>query len=197
MKAKCSSGSGRAAHGADGRDEQKGESTVVVPDGHVARQVQKVSHRLQGRREGGERPRPAHGPGIVHDVGSVPQEPGVLVRRQTQRRLGHIRGERAHLGTRAGRYGDAASIRNSREVDSGRVPGESGGNVLRIPTIHVHGILDPRLTLHRKLFEHFCHPATRRLVEWNGSHRVPLRHNDVLSVVQQIRKYAKETEKKV
>jgi hypothetical protein len=92
---------------------------------------------------------------------------------------------------------DAASIRNPWEVDSGRVPEESSENVLRTPTIHVHGILDPGLFLHRKLFEHFCHPATRRLVEWDGTHRVPLRHNDVLSVVYQIRKLAKETEKKI
>ncbi|MCJ1391058.1 hypothetical protein MMC18_003919, partial [Xylographa bjoerkii] len=92
---------------------------------------------------------------------------------------------------------DAASFKNSREVDSGRVPGESGGNMLHISTIHVYGILDPGLTLDRKLFKHFCHPATRRLVEWDGTDRVPLRHNDVLSVVHQIWKLAKETKKKV
>ncbi|KFX89969.1 hypothetical protein V495_02056 [Pseudogymnoascus sp. VKM F-4514 (FW-929)] len=92
---------------------------------------------------------------------------------------------------------DATSIRNPREEDSGGVPEEGGGNVLRIPTIHVHGVLDPGLTFHRKLFEHFCHPATRRLVEWDGAHRVPLKNNDVLSVVHQIRKLAKETETKV
>ena len=92
---------------------------------------------------------------------------------------------------------DAASTRNSREVDSGRVPGDRGGNVLRIPTIHVHGLLDPGLTRHRKLFQHFCHPATRRLIEWDGAHRVPLKQDDVLSVVHQIRKLAKETEESI
>lgn len=69
-----------------------------------------------------------------------------------------------------------------------------GGQVLRIPTIHVHGLRDKGLDLHRQLFEEFCAPESRRLVEWDGDHRLPLKAKDVSLVVNQIRKLARETE---
>lgn len=59
--------------------------------------------------------------------------------------------------------------------------------VVRIPTLHVHGMGDPGLILHRQLFEEFCGPGSRRLVEWDGGHRVPLKLSDVSPVVCQIR----------
>jgi hypothetical protein len=68
------------------------------------------------------------------------------------------------------------------------------GHVLRIPTIHVHGLRDKGLDLHRQLFEEFCDPYIRRLVEWDGDHRPPLKRNDVSAVVEQIRELAKETD---
>ncbi|KAI1871384.1 uncharacterized protein JN550_004378 [Neoarthrinium moseri] len=66
------------------------------------------------------------------------------------------------------------------------------GHILRIPTLHVHGRLDKGLHQHRRLFEEFCHPASRRLVEWDGDHRLPLKFNDVSLVVSQIREIAKQ-----
>jgi hypothetical protein len=67
------------------------------------------------------------------------------------------------------------------------------GHVLRIPTLHVHGLRDKGLDHHRKLFEDFCTPQSRRLIEWDGDHRVPLKRKDVSLVVHQIRELAKET----
>lgn len=60
-------------------------------------------------------------------------------------------------------------------------------DVLRIPTLHVHGMRDPYVELHNQLFEQFCDPKSRRLVEWDGDHRVPLKYNDVSLVAHQIR----------
>lgn len=67
------------------------------------------------------------------------------------------------------------------------------GHVLRIPTLHVHGTRDPGIDLHRRLYHEFCDPDTRRLVEWDGDHRLPLKSNDVSLVTNQIRELAKET----
>ncbi|KAH9904439.1 serine hydrolase FSH [Xylariomycetidae sp. FL2044] len=66
-------------------------------------------------------------------------------------------------------------------------------HVLRLPTVHVHGLSDPGLHLHRELLEHYCDPATARLVEWEGGHRVPLKGTDVGPVVDRILETAKET----
>nr|A0A161CKG1.1 RecName: Full=Esterase citA; AltName: Full=Citrinin synthesis protein A [Monascus ruber]ALI92654.1 CitA serine hydrolase [Monascus ruber] len=66
-------------------------------------------------------------------------------------------------------------------------------DVLRIPTVHVHGMRDPHVDLHRQLFEEFCAPESRRLVEWDGDHRVPLKYNDVSLVAYQIRELATQT----
>ncbi|RYP77630.1 hypothetical protein DL771_000998 [Monosporascus sp. 5C6A] len=69
----------------------------------------------------------------------------------------------------------------------------AGRHVLRLPTIHVHGTNDPGLHLHRDLLENYCDPASVRLVEWDGEHRVPLKTADVQPVVRQILEVAKET----
>lgn len=68
-----------------------------------------------------------------------------------------------------------------------------GGNVLKIPTLHVHGTNDPGLDLHRQLYEDFCEPHSRRLVVWDGDHRLPLKRNDVAMVVHEIRELAQLT----
>ena len=65
---------------------------------------------------------------------------------------------------------------------------------LRIPTLHVHGLRDTGVDLHRNLSEDFCDPHSRWVIEWDGDHRVPLRANDVARVVSQIRQLATDTE---
>ncbi|KAL4809802.1 serine hydrolase FSH [Aspergillus unguis] len=66
------------------------------------------------------------------------------------------------------------------------------GYRLRTPTIHVHGLADPNLELHRKLLYRYCEIRSTALVEWGGNHRVPIKSGDVMPVVQQIMQVAQE-----
>ncbi|KAI0862082.1 serine hydrolase FSH [Xylaria cubensis] len=66
-------------------------------------------------------------------------------------------------------------------------------HVLRLPSIHVHGLTDPGLHLHQDLFERYTDPACTKLVQWDGGHRVVLKGTDVQPVVDAIIEVAKET----
>ncbi|KAL2194157.1 serine hydrolase FSH [Corynascus similis CBS 632.67] len=66
-------------------------------------------------------------------------------------------------------------------------------HVLRIPSIHVHGLKDPGIELHRYLRDVFCEKESTRLVEWNGDHRMPLKSKDVEAVVESILSVAEHT----
>jgi len=66
-------------------------------------------------------------------------------------------------------------------------------HVLRLPTIHVHGLMDRGLPLHRRLLEQYCEKGTTRLVQWDGDHRVPIKTKDVAAIVAPILDIAKET----
>ncbi|CAI7662427.1 unnamed protein product [Penicillium glandicola] len=55
-----------------------------------------------------------------------------------------------------------------------------------IPTVHVHGMADPNLMLHRRLLYQYCEWKSTTLVEWDGEHRVPIKAKDVMPVVQEI-----------
>ena len=70
---------------------------------------------------------------------------------------------------------------------------DNGGNLLKIPTLHVHGTNDPGLDLHRRLFEDFCEPESRRLVVWDGDHRLLLKRDYVSRVAHEIRELARAT----
>jgi len=76
-------------------------------------------------------------------------------------------------------------------VDFRRPDLQSGGNVLRLPTLHVHGTNDPGLDLHRRLFEEFCEPGSRKLIVWDGDHRLPLKRDPVSRVAHEIRDLAR------
>lgn len=65
-------------------------------------------------------------------------------------------------------------------------------HVLRLPTIHVHGLNDAGLHLHRDLMRKYCHPDAVTLVEWAGTHRVPLKKTDVDKICTEIYRVAKE-----
>lgn len=65
-------------------------------------------------------------------------------------------------------------------------------HVLRLPTIHVHGLNDPGLHLHRRLMEQYCDRKSVTLVEWDGTHRVPLKKTDVDKICTEIYKVARE-----
>ena len=62
---------------------------------------------------------------------------------------------------------------------------------LRLPTVHVHGLLDPGLVWHRKLRDEYCDEEAASLVEWEGDHRIPYKPADVRPVVDAIFKAAK------
>ncbi|GIK04409.1 hypothetical protein Aspvir_008492 [Aspergillus viridinutans] len=64
---------------------------------------------------------------------------------------------------------------------------------VRIPTVHVHGMADPNLGLHRRLLYEYCDWRCATLVEWDGDHRVPFKAKDVMSVVQEIINVAQRT----
>lgn len=64
---------------------------------------------------------------------------------------------------------------------------------LRLPTVHVHGMRDSGLHLHRQLLENCCEVGSTRLLEWDGDHRVPLKTKDVVALVKQIVAVASET----
>jgi hypothetical protein len=55
---------------------------------------------------------------------------------------------------------------------------------LRVPTVHVHGLRDEGLDLHRRVVKDYCAPLTTTVVEWDGPHRVPIKKTDVEKVVQ-------------
>jgi hypothetical protein len=57
---------------------------------------------------------------------------------------------------------------------------------LHAPTLHVHGLADPGLHLHRKLLHEYCEEGTATLVEWDGAHRIPIKTKDVDRVVDAI-----------
>ena len=59
-------------------------------------------------------------------------------------------------------------------------------HLLRLPTIHVHGLRDQGLLLHRQLREQYCEKGSTRLVEWNGTHRVPIGSEVVGTIVEEI-----------
>jgi hypothetical protein len=65
--------------------------------------------------------------------------------------------------------------------------------LLSIPTIHIHGLQDPGLDLHRRLLDYYCDPETSILLEWNGNHRIPIKSLDVNAVVNAILSMAWET----
>ncbi|EFQ35725.1 citrinin biosynthesis oxidoreductase CtnB [Colletotrichum graminicola] len=64
--------------------------------------------------------------------------------------------------------------------------GLSNDHVLKVPTIHIHGLKDPGLQHHRRLLKQYCQPGTARLVEWDGAHRIPIKTWDVEAVASQI-----------
>lgn len=91
----------------------------------------------------------------------------------------------------------AASLVDASQIGSENLPNQNllrtKEHILRLPTIHVHGIQDQGLELHRRLLEDSCEKESTKVVEWNGDHRVPIKEKDVSAVVRGILALAKET----
>jgi hypothetical protein len=91
---------------------------------------------------------------------------------------------RAPLVNLSGLASGSKTMVKAAEVSEGfKFDQEENVNVLRLPTVHVHGLKDPGLHLHRKLLETYCHPHTTIVAEWEGEHRIPLKSVDVGKVV--------------
>ncbi|RMZ87438.1 hypothetical protein DV736_g5335, partial [Chaetothyriales sp. CBS 134916] len=54
---------------------------------------------------------------------------------------------------------------------------------LSVPTLHVHGLKDEGLDLHRRCVDGYCAPGTCEVVEWDGPHRLPIKKADVERIV--------------
>ena len=65
-------------------------------------------------------------------------------------------------------------------------------HVLSLPSIHVHGTNDAGLHLHRKMLRQYHDPKTSTLVEWDGTHRVPIKKTDVERITKEIYRVARE-----
>ncbi|EME39929.1 hypothetical protein DOTSEDRAFT_47430 [Dothistroma septosporum NZE10] len=65
-------------------------------------------------------------------------------------------------------------------------------HILRLPTLHVHGLNDAGLHLHRKMLMQYHDPKTATVIEWDGTHRVPIKKANVQPICDWIYKTAKE-----
>ena len=94
--------------------------------------------------------------------------------------------------------GENSALVDASEVGLSELPTledlERGEHVLRLPTVHVHGLKDVGLPLHRQLLDDYCEAKSARLVQWEGNHRVPIRTKDVAAVVDQVMLVAKQTD---
>lgn len=91
---------------------------------------------------------------------------------------------------RSSMLGDPSQIGLSGLPDLMDVMSEK--HMLRLPTIHVHGIHDVGIDLHRELLEQYCSEDSAIVLEWDGNHRVPLKATDVGPLVDQMLEVAKE-----
>ncbi|KAH7133931.1 serine hydrolase FSH [Dactylonectria macrodidyma] len=55
-------------------------------------------------------------------------------------------------------------------------------SLLQLPTVHVHGLKDVGITMHRELLK-CCERESTRVVKWDGDHRVPIKTQDVALLV--------------
>ncbi|KXT16738.1 hypothetical protein AC579_5237 [Pseudocercospora musae] len=65
--------------------------------------------------------------------------------------------------------------------------------MINTPTIHVHGLRDPGLPLHRKFLAQHFNPHSCALLEWDGGHRMAIKTADVVPVVEGILAMARAT----
>ncbi len=63
---------------------------------------------------------------------------------------------------------------------------------LKVPTVHVHGLKDEGLELHKRCVEEYCAPGTTTVVEWDGPHRLAVKKADVDKIVEAIVEVADE-----
>ena len=106
---------------------------------------------------------------------------------------------RAPLVTLDPELTDSLALVDANEITTGAFAQVSGAfmqgseHILRLPTLHVHGMKDPGIVWHRQLLDDYCKPGSARLVEWDGDHRVPIKTKDVAIVSEEILSLGRET----
>ena len=69
--------------------------------------------------------------------------------------------------------------------------------ILRKDTLHVHGMADQGLHLHRRLLDEYCEKGSTTLIEWEGAHRIPIKSDTVNRVIGAVYDVAEKTGVKV
>jgi pimeloyl-ACP methyl ester carboxylesterase len=85
----------------------------------------------------------------------------------------------------------ATAEKNEAAENVEDICGTYQGNRLYLPTIHVHGLRDEGLEMHRELLERYTVKQYASLIEWDGDHRLPIRSWDVRRVAGAIQEFAK------
>jgi len=126
----------------------------------------------------------------------VKEELGVNIGpRQTGWRFAVLMAGRAPLVSLSEYSSDIKGLQHPEQISEGfeNRDDPNGMCKLKLPTIHVHGLKDGGLHLHRRLLEQYCEPDSATVLEWDGNHRVPIKTNDVRQIVDAILDVAQET----
>ncbi|KAF2214367.1 hypothetical protein CERZMDRAFT_95639 [Cercospora zeae-maydis SCOH1-5] len=78
-----------------------------------------------------------------------------------------------------GEYSHSEALVTAGGLSEGFVYNGESPHILKVPTLHVHGLRDAGLQLHRRLLKQYCDPETSDAIEWDGDHRVPIKTTDV------------------
>ncbi|KAK4898137.1 hypothetical protein LTR27_004144 [Elasticomyces elasticus] len=76
---------------------------------------------------------------------------------------------------------DAGTLSRAVPTDLEPVPRDER---LVVPTLHVHGLKDPGLGLHREMLGGCCEEGSVEVMEWGGAHQVPLKGADVAALAR-------------
>lgn len=90
------------------------------------------------------------------------------------------------------KYSEGPAMLPSGAISEGFWYDGPNKHVLKLPTIHVHGMADAGLHLHRRLMDQYCDKKSVTLVEWDGAHRVPLKKTDVEKIIKEVYRVARE-----
>jgi len=121
----------------------------------------------------------------------------LLLRQQNQEESKADRGRRSRTRDIDYRFavllaGRAPLISMDIDMYSPFAAGLADSGILGLPTIHVHGLRDAGIAMHRDLLHKCCEKGSTRLVEWDGDHRVPIKTKDVAPLVAEILAVAAE-----
>ena len=88
---------------------------------------------------------------------------------------------------------DSKTMCGAGEVSEGGLEYDVDNNRDRLvlPTVHVHGLQDPGLHLHKRLRDGYTEGDAVETIEWDGGHRVPLKKTDNERVAEAVMRAAR------